>query len=121
GNMLPAVILAGTLLENCSATTYLRALHPSLGIVAMAAPAQDAEAIRLLQSGVDHHFAHNASNELLAAILFRLLARSDISPATSPETVSAASVGGWSLQDQSWKLISPEGVAITLTTGERAF
>lgn len=116
----PVVVLAGTLLENCSATTYLRTLHPSMGIVAMVGPEQDAEIIRLLQSGVDNYFAHNASNELLAAILFRLLARPDVEPAYT-EPAPSAGANGWSLQDQAWKLVSPEGVAITLTTGERAF
>ncbi|NYT84117.1 response regulator transcription factor [Pollutimonas harenae] len=120
GGMPPVVILAGTLLENCSATTYLRALHPSMGIVAMVGPRQDAEVIRLLQSGVDNHFVHTASNELLAAILFRLLARSDSGPA-SAESVSSVTKGNWSLKDQAWRLISPDGVEIALTTGERAF
>lgn len=115
----PAIVLAGTLLENCSTTTYLRTLHPSMGIVAMVDPGQDADIIRLLQSGVDNYFAHNASNELLAAILFRLLARPDVGPAYAEPVSSGAS--SWSLQDQAWKLVSPEGIAITLTTGERAF
>src|SRR5690606_198412 len=120
GEAPPAVILAGTLAENCSATTYLRTMYPSMGIVATVTPGQDAEAIRLLQSGVDNYFAHDASNELLAAILFRLLSRADAGPSV-PESTFAAAAGSWTLQDQAWTLISPDGIAITLTTGERAF
>lgn len=120
-DMPAVVVLAGSLPENCSAATYLRTMHPDAGIVAQSNGLQDADVIRLLQSGVDNYFSHDASHDLLAAILFRLFSRADSGHehfASVPEGTAAV---GWSLQDQAWKLNSPEGTRITLTTGERAF
>ncbi|MGB6103372.1 MAG: helix-turn-helix domain-containing protein [Pusillimonas sp.] len=119
-NTPPAVILAGTLAQNCSAATYLRALHPGTGIVATVDPAKEADVIHLLQSGVDNYFSRQDSSALLAAILFRLFARAgaDIAPR---KPAAAARAGVWSLQEQAWKLESPDGVRVALTTGERAF
>jgi len=118
----PVAILAGTLSENCAATTYLRTLHASVGIVAIVDSTQEAEAdvIRLFQSGVDNYCPHDASAVLLGAILLRLLARGGALPAPgsgpAPNTENV-----WSLQEQAWVLVSPDGVRISLTTGERAF
>ena len=91
-----------------------------MGIVATVCSGQDTEAIRLLQSGADNYFRHNTSSELLTAMLLRLMSRSG---ASTPELAShfAAQEKAWALQEQGWKLISPEGTAIQLTTTERAF
>ncbi|MCC2597079.1 hypothetical protein LKR43_12075 [Pusillimonas sp. MFBS29] len=120
-DMPAAVVLAGSLPENCSAATYLRTMHPDVGIVAQTSGLQDADVIRLLQSGVDNYFGHDASHDLLAAILFRLFSRSDGGHDHFAAPADDTATSGWALQDQAWKLSSPEGTRITLTTGERAF
>ena len=112
-NMAPVIILAGAVAENCAATMQLRALSVRAGILAIVEPGQEADTIRLLQSGIDNFFVRDASMALLGAMLFRLLSRADAVPA-APGKV-------WSLQEQAWILLSPEGVRIALTTGERAF
>lgn len=113
-------MLAGSHTENCAAATYLHAMHPSVGIAATVDSVDEALAIQLLQSGVDNMCSRSASTPLLVAMLCRLLAR------VSRQDVShvlpaAAAPKGWSLQDQGWVLVSPEGIRISLTTGERAF
>lgn len=118
----PVTILAGTVTENCAATTYLRTLHIGVGIVAIVCPAQEADTIRLLQSGVDNYFSLDGSAALLGAILFRLLARNgDALPKSHAEPAVTEPRGVWSLQEQAWVLVSPDQLRITLTTGERAF
>ncbi|MDS1140330.1 helix-turn-helix domain-containing protein [Pusillimonas sp. SM2304] len=116
----PVAILSGTLTENCAAATYLRTLHAGAGIVAIVDPAPETDAILSLQSGVDNCFARNASPALLGAILFRLMARAGAVP-DADASAAPASGGIWSLEEQSWVLVSPDGVRIALTTGERAF
>src|SRR5690606_8943342 len=117
----PVAILSGTLAENCAAATYLRTLHASAGIIAIVDPAQEVDSIRLLQSGVDNCFARDASTALLGAILFRLMARAGAAPEAAPTPAASGPSGVWSLQEQAWVLVSPDGVRIALTTGERAF
>lgn len=106
--------------ENCTVANYVRTLYPDLGIVAVSDNNDDKSLIRLLQSGVDNICSRQASDALVAATLFRILARMGQSGDTKP--VSQATPGEfWTLSDQDWVLISPEGHRIPLTTGERAF
>lgn len=113
------VVLGGGHTENCAVATYLHAMHPSVGIAAMIDGLDDAPAIQLLQSGVDNMCLRSASTALMVAILCRLLGR--VSRHEVGQILARAPSKGWSLQDQGWVLVSPDGIRIPLTTGERAF
>lgn len=119
-NALACAVLSGAHADNCAAANYLRTLYPALGIVAVADLASHLEPVQVLQSGADSIFPLNAEAPLLPAILFRLLWRmSQSSGMAAPPARSAAP--RWSLQDQAWVIVSPDGERVPLTTGERAF
>lgn len=115
--------------QNTAAASYLRAMHPELGVVALAESVSDSDAIRLLQSGVDAISSPSPSGALLAAVLFRILERTGmlpglLKPVSSMKAAQHAIMTparGWFLSEQDWTLNSPDGSCIPLTTGERAF
>ncbi len=112
-----AAVLGATHSQNCIVAAHLRALHPALGVVVLAESESESTLLQYMQSGADYCCSARASSQLLAAILFRLLWRLDVS--ASHAAASAATV--WSLPEQAWILANPEGKRIALTTGERAF
>jgi DNA-binding response OmpR family regulator len=121
-DQLAMVVLAGTQDENCSAAASLRALHSGTGIVSMVEPDSETAVIQALQVGADNCCPVTGSTRLLAAILLRLFHRAGKVQAMSRRSpADAAQSEVWSLQDQAWVLVSPQGVRIGLTTGERAF
>jgi len=114
--------------ENCTAATYLRTLYPNVGIVVIADSKNDETLAQILQSGADYYCLRDSATPLLVAILFRLLWRMGdaAKPLARPASAPAVQLPkqaehAWSLQEQAWVLVSPEGVNIPLTTGERAF
>lgn len=129
GSMRSMVALLGGCAElNSAAASYLRVMHPELGVVALAENQKDSDFIRLLQSGADTICPPNPSDALLAAMLFRTLERTrmlkgpaKISQLTSTVANTKQITGRWALSDQDWVITSPIGCRITLTTGERAF
>jgi len=112
-----AVLLASGHSENCIVAAQLRALYPSLGVVAITPSSMETMWLQALQSGVDHICPASAPSQLLVAILFRLLWRLDVTAASAAASGRAV----WSLAEHGWILASPEGQRIPLTTGERAF
>ncbi len=114
------MLLTGDAEANCTAANYVRTLYPDLGIVAVSEDNHDKSLIRLLQSGVDNICSRQASGALVAATLFRVLARMGQAGHTQPAP-QVTSGEFWVLSDQDWVLTSPEGHRIPLTTGERAF
>lgn len=112
------VVLAAPHAEICTVSAHLRMLHPAVGILAVADSQTEITAIQLLQSGADAVVPMVASAPLMAAMLFRLLWRLDMSAALRS---SAQSNPVWALSEQGWILSSPNSQRIPLTTGERAF
>lgn len=114
-----AVILAGLPEQNATMAVNLRASHPQVFMVALADTTIESQVIQLLHNGADAYCPQEASSALLAAIVFRLLARA---ATVAPQPLeSSQPASAWSLQEQGWVLVSPEGKRISLTTGERAF
>jgi len=113
-----AAVLASACADNCAAAAHLRALYPGLGIVMLTETSTESMALQALQSGVDTYCPIEASPQLLAAILFRLLWRLDV---TAAARAAAAPRLVWVLAEQAWILCSPCGKRIPLTTAERAF
>lgn len=121
-------LLGGCTELNSAAASYLRVMHPELGVVALAENQKDSDFIRLLQSGADTICPPNSSDALLAAMLFRTLERTHRlkGPAQTIQLASTVAntkhvTGRWTLSEQDWVITSPIGCRITLTTGERAF
>jgi DNA-binding response OmpR family regulator len=114
-----AVILAGLPEQNATMAVNLRATHPRVFLVAMADTTTESQIIQLLHNGADAYCPQQASSALLAAIVFRLLARAGAAAVRPPE--SSGTPSAWSLQEQGWVLVTPDGKRISLTTGERAF
>lgn len=129
GGTRSMVALLGACTEyNCAAASYLRVMHPELGIVALAENQKDSDVIRLLQSGADNICPPNTSDALLAAMLFRALERTRMLKGATKIVQLGSKVenttevlGYWVLSEQNWVITSPIGCRITLTTGERAF
>lgn len=115
-----AIILAGLPAQNVAAAVRLRALHPQVYLVALADTKIEHQIVRLLHSGADAYCSYQASPALLAAIVYRLLARA-AAGTKAPSQKSPGYHGVWSLRDQGWALVAPDGKSISLTTGERAF
>lgn len=118
---ISVVLLAGPIESACAAANYMRTVHPNLGMVALADTATERDMMRLLQSGVDSVCQREASGALVAAVLFRLLARVGQRAAGTVPAAAPQPLGHWHLSEQEWIINSPCGVAIPLTTGERAF
>lgn len=126
---LVMVVLAGSHDENCSAAASLRALHSGAGIVSMVEPDSETAVIQAMQVGADNCCPHTGSTRLLASMLLRLFYRAGKAQAASPQplanpqpdTLAYPQPDIWSMQEQAWVLVSPRGVRIRLTTGERAF
>src|SRR5690606_8882426 len=76
------------------------------------------------QSGADTVFSSDTPDQLRIAMLMALMRSRQIGPATLVDArgvIDAVSEASWRLQDKGWTLRNPHGVAITLTTSERAF
>lgn len=123
GALPVVVILAGDQAENGAAATALRALYVNIGIIALADSLDEAGLIHQLQSGADTYCAAQASPDLLAAIVFRLLWRMGASSypqlKASPNVAEPAKT--WHLAEQDWVLCLPDGRRVSLTTAERTF
>ena len=97
---------------------------PALGIVVIGASLGVENRLRCLQSGADICLPDPVDNRELACVLLalsrRLPGRGGV-PAESAEELenSAENTGRWELRDQSWTLMSPSGVAISLSANER--
>lgn len=94
---------------------------PALGIVVIGAALGVESRLRCLQSGADICLPDPVDNRELACVLLALARRL---PGRMPaEADNAESVpdtaGRWELRDQSWTLMSPSGVAISLSANER--
>lgn len=116
-----AVVLAGGHQNNCAAAAYLRSLHPSLPIVAIPDLYSDSILIELLRCGVDSCCARDASSNLVAAMVTRLFVRANPGLSITGVQTIDRDTGYWTLAEQGWLLIAPQGESVSLTTGERAF
>lgn len=118
---LAVVVLAGSHDENCSAAASLRALHSGAGIVALVEPDSETAVIQAMQVGADNCCPHTGSTRLLASMLLRLFYRAGKVQSPSVQPSAYPQPGIWSMQEQAWVLVSPQGIRMRLTTGERAF
>lgn len=119
---LAMVVLDGTHDENCAAAASFRALHSGAGIVSMVEPDSETAVIQALQVGADNCCPQTGSTRLLVAMLLRLFHRAgNFQAPLAPQPDGDARPETWSLQEQGWVLVTPQGLRIGLTTGERAF
>ncbi|HYG44449.1 MAG TPA: response regulator transcription factor [Bordetella sp.] len=94
---------------------------PTLGIVVVGATLGVESRLRCLQSGADICLPDPVDNRELACVLLALARRLPGPPATAPEEPETAqeNFSRWELRDQSWTLMSPAGIAISLSANER--
>jgi DNA-binding response OmpR family regulator len=121
GKVTVAAVLAGSHDENCVAAAYVRAMHPTLPIVALTDSDSEDTLIELLRCGVDYHCPVVASGRLLAAIVTRLLASAMARRAAAAVAAPLDTAAYWALDEKGWVLCAPQGICVPLTTGERAF
>lgn len=93
---------------------------PLLGIVVIGSAPTVESRLRCLQSGADACLSDPVDNRELACVLMTLARRLPGRAAPQPEEEAAnGHAGRWELRDQSWTLVSPAGVAISLSANER--
>lgn len=114
------VLLAGSHAENCVAATYLRTLHPYVGIIVILQGTAEEPLLQALQAGADTYCFRGSSAALLSALILRLQWRLN-QRWSQPVVHDEPKAGVWSLQEQAWSLVTPTGTRVPLTTGERAF
>lgn len=114
-------LLAGDPAENGPAARYLRALRPDSAIVSLCFTDSDSESIALLQAGVDFILPAKASTELIVAALLSVLRRSLAIPVQEQQAEHVDKERRWVLKERGWRLVSPNGLALNLTTTEREF
>lgn len=109
-----------------STVASLRSATAVSGIVSVATLADPAQRAELLLSGADAYFPPHASAAELVAMLEALRRRSagrsadqeTEAPSPKKDTPKAAP---WTVKDNGWTLISPKGVEVKLTYGEKHF
>ncbi|TAM89510.1 MAG: helix-turn-helix domain-containing protein [Candidimonas sp.] len=111
---MACLVLDGTPNQNCQAASYVRTFEPGLGIVAMVPSLNENLLMQVLRSGADAYCPRGVTVMFLATVVSTVLRR-----AYPPDAREAAP--GWSLEEQGWVLVCPGGLAVALTTGERAF
>ena len=118
----PLVLLNANFAQNCMVAQYLRVVAPGACIVLRTPNYTEQTLMRALQSGADGYFSGEVSPHFLSTLLFSRM-RSGTCNAVSPEHVEAKAQPphGWSLVEQAWAIVSPEGTYIRLTSTERAF
>jgi len=94
---------------------------PVLGIVVVGTGLGIENRLRCLQSGADICLPDPVDSRELACVLLALARRL---PGRASEEITQAesapeNAGRWELRDQNWTLVSPAGVAISLSANER--
>ncbi|MDM9561929.1 response regulator transcription factor [Bordetella petrii] len=94
---------------------------PELGIVVISSAGNVESRLRCLQSGADICLPQPVDSRELACVLLALARRlPGLAPGAVGETeVANEQSGRWELRDQSWTLVSPSGVALSLSANER--
>ena len=96
---------------------------PVLGIVVIGSGSTVESRLRCLQSGADVCLPDPVDDRELACVLLALARRlPGRTAAANPDTAEPAPdqpSGRWELRDLSWTLMSPSGVAISLSANER--
>lgn len=110
--------------ETLAVISRLRALNTPLPIVVELPEFDESNVLQLLYCGADQYCLQNTSTDLWIALLSSLLRRSGQTELVLPEVAKAPVVEPlteslWSLIDEGWMLICPEGGQLDLTTTER--
>ncbi len=119
----PLFVLTDVDPRSRTVVSSLRTLFPATGIMLVHGTGGEPGLASCFQLGVDVWAPETASAELLVSMLLGLARRQAVwqrREEPGPGSSSVAS-GNWTLGDQGWVLVSPEGVGMPLTTGERAF
>ena len=111
-----AIMCAG-MAENATLAHLLRTEQPQMGIAALVPDLQEETQLLALQSGIDCWFTETASARLVMATVFGLIRRMG---SIAPAEVSGVGEQRWRLLEHGWQLKTPDGMAISLSTGERA-
>src|SRR5699024_7463962 len=113
-------LLAGQQTQNCPVARYLRTVQPGLGVLALCHTDTDAERIALLQCGVDFLLPASTSPEVVVVAALSVLRR-NLSLNHSAVFDQQEQLRHWTLVDQAWRLVSPHGRTVHLTSTEREF
>ena len=111
-------VLCGNMAENVSLAHLLRAESPLIGIMACIPDLDEETQMLALQSGIDMYFVPQASDRLVIAQVFSLLRRM---AGLNPTQATLAGAQVWHFVENAWKIVTPRGEAVALTTAERAF
>lgn len=97
---------------------HLRQLG-EVGIVMLTARCGPEDHVRGLDGGADAYLSKPVGTDVLAATLRSVLRR--IAPTAKAPALHAPVASGWRLGVQGWQLVSPSGVQVALSHGERLF
>lgn len=110
------VLLMADLAANCRAAGAIRALAPSIGLLAVLRHHGEHEQAALLLAGVDWFLQAQDQPARLTAMLRALHQRHQRLAAALP----LPAIGPWQLQDHAWCLVHETGAVMRLTVSERA-
>jgi two-component system, OmpR family, response regulator PhoP len=97
---------------------HLRSI-PNIGIVMLTAPDERKQKLEALKSGADLYLAKPVDPDMLVAALQNLINRLDDGQNKRHAGVHETSSARWRLEAGGWRLVSPRGMAITLTKIEQ--
>ncbi|MCQ9615486.1 hypothetical protein L1889_01105 [Paenalcaligenes niemegkensis] len=108
-------ILSGEPADIIVATVRLRTTSGQFGILPLMSSHDEAAVTQALLCGADNHVDPDASSSLFLASVGSVLRRIREGAGLKPEA------NKWTLLDEAWSVLSPDGARVSLTTIERAF
>lgn len=107
--------------DGYSVARFLRAHHPTVGMIILTARREAQDRVRGLSEGADVYLSKPIEVEVLTAALHSLARRLQGTRTTQlPLTPEPTVALRWRLQANGWNLLSPMGHGIALTAGERS-
>ena len=99
--------------DGLSIASHLRGMSPSMGIVMLTAHASSGDRVQGLQAGADAYLCKPVNMKEVVATLLNL-ARRIAAPNEQP-----AAQASWRLDASAWRIFSPRGVEVAMSSAER--
>jgi DNA-binding response OmpR family regulator len=99
--------------DGLSIASHLRGMSPSMGIVMLTAHASGGDRVQGLQAGADAYLCKPVNMKEVVATLLNL-ARRIAAPNEQP-----AAQASWRLDASAWRIFSPRGVEVAMSSAER--
>jgi two-component system response regulator PhoP len=99
--------------DGFSIAAHLRGMSPSIGIVMLTAHGSSGDRVQGLQAGADAYLCKPVDMKEVVATLLNL-ARRIAAPSDSPKTRA-----NWRLDKSGWRIFSPRGVEVAMSSAER--